>query len=86
MVTRAAAETGKIPGSTGRHICYPAHQRACRSTGRTLFPWDILVLVHRHRLYLSAIHSDGPGAGAALSWLRERETVLGADQICLLQH
>lgn len=86
MAQGAAAETGKIPGSTGRHIRYPAHQRGCRSAGRTLFPRDILVLGHRHCLYLAAVHPDGPGAGAALSWVREGETVLDADQICLLQH
>lgn len=86
MVTRAAAETRKIPGSTGRNIRYPAYQRGCRSAGRTLFPRDILVLGHRHSLYLAAVHPDGPGSGTALSRVHQRETVLDADQIRLLQH
>jgi hypothetical protein len=67
-------------------ICYPAHQRGFRPAGRTLFPWDILVLVHRHRLHLVAVHSDGPGAGAALSWLCKGKTILDSAQVRLLQH
>ena len=86
MAQRNAAETGKTPGSTGRNIRYLAHQRSCRSAGRSLFSRDILVLGHRYCLHLAAVHPDGPGAGAALSWLREGETILGADQICILQH
>ena len=86
MVEGTAAATCKAAGGAGCHIRYPAHQRGCWSTGRTLFPRDILVLGHRHRLYLAAVHPDGPGAGATLSWLREGETILDADQICLLQH
>ena len=86
MVEGTAAETGKAAGSNVRYIRYPAHQRGCRSAGRALFPHDILVLGYRHRRDLVAVHPDGPGAGAALSWLREGETVLDADQVCLLQH
>lgn len=86
MVKRDTTKTGKASGSGGRHIRHPAHQRGCRPTGRPLFLGNILVLGNRHRLHLAAVHPDGPGAGAALSWLREGEVVLDADHVCFLQH
>ena len=86
MVKRDTTKTGKAPGSAGRHIRHAAHQRGCRTTGRTLFSQDILVLGHRRCLYLYAVHPDGPGAGAALSWIHQGETVLDADHVRFLQH
>jgi len=81
-----AAEAGEAAGGAGCNGCTPVVQRGCRSDGRTLFPWDILVLGHRHRLHLTAVHPDGPGAGTALSRLCEGKTILEPAQVRLLQH
>lgn len=86
MATRAAAEKGEATGGAGRNCSALADQCGFRPAGRPLFPKVLLVLGHRHRLHLVAVHSDGPSAGAALSWLREGETILDVDKVRILQH
>ena len=86
MATRAAAETGKAAGGGGCFDSAPVDQCGFRSAGRTLFPQNVLVLGHRHCLYFFAVHPDGPGPSAALSWLCEGETVLETDRLRLHQH
>lgn len=86
MAPGAATKTAETAGGSGRCNRAPADQRSCRPACRPLFLGNILVLVNRHCLHLAAIHPDGSGAGTALPWLCERETVLDAAQVRLLQH
>ena len=86
MAKRDTTETAKDTGSAGRYVRAATDQYGCRPAGRSLFPWDILVLGNRHRRYLASVHSDGSGASAALSWVHQRKTGPGSAHIRFLQY